>query len=156
MIRSLAKLHYSAVKLLDYLKSPLLLAIRLYWGWELTQDGWRKLHNLDKVTGYFATLNLPQPHMTALGVSLLELVGGAFFALGFGTRLFAFLLLANMTVAFLVAEPEAFAAILSDPDKFQTASAYNDWFATLLILILGPGYLAVDTLVRHFYRKTES
>ena len=156
MIRSLAKLHYSAVKMLDYLKSPLLLAIRLYWGWELTQDGWGKLHNLDKVTGYFTTLNLPQPHMTALGVSLLELIGGAFFALGLGTRLFAFLLFANMTVAFVVAEPEAFGAILSDPDKFQAASAYNDWFATLLILILGPGYLALDTLVRHFYGKSES
>ena len=156
MIQRIAKLHYSAVKLLDYLKSPLLLAIRLYWGWELAQDGWGKLHNLDKVTGYFATLNLPQPHMTALGVSLLELVGGAFFALGLGTRLFAFLLFANMTVAFVVAEPEALSAILSDPDKFQAASAYNDWFATLLILILGPGYLALDTLVRHFYGKSES
>jgi len=156
MIRLIAKLHDSAVKLLDFLKSPLLLAIRLYWGWELTQDGWGKLHNLDKVTSYFTTLNLPQPHMTALGVSLLELVGGAFLALGLGTRLFAFLLFANMTVAFLVAEPEAFAAIFSDPDKFQAASAYNDWFATLLILILGPGYLALDTLVRHFYAKSES
>ena len=156
MMQRIAKLHYSAVKLLDYLKSPLLLAIRLYWGFELAQDGWGKLHNLDKVTGYFATLNFPQPHMTALGVSLLELVGGACFALGLGTRLFAFLLFANMTVAFLVAEPEAFAAILSDPDKFQAATAYNDWFATLLILILGPGYLAVDTLVRHFYGKSES
>lgn len=156
MIQRIAKLHYSAVKVLDYLKSPLLLAIRLYWGWELTQDGWGKLHNLDKVTSYFTTLNLPQPHMTALGVSLLELVGGAFFALGLGTRLFAFLLFANMTVAFVVAEPEAFGAILSDPDKFQAASAYNDWFATLLILILGPGYLALDTLVRHFYGKSES
>lgn len=155
MIQRIAKLHYSAVKLLDYLKSPLLLAIRLYWGFELAQDGWGKLHNLDRVTGYFTTLNLPQPHMTALGVSLLELVGGAFFALGFGTRLFAFLLFANMTVAFVVAEPEAFGAILSDPDKFQAASAYNDWFATLLILILGPGYLALDTLVRHFYGKSE-
>ena len=155
MIQRIAKLHYSAVKLLDYLKSPLLLAIRLYWGWELVQDGWGKLHNLDKVTGYFTTLNLPQPHMTALGVSLLELVGGAFFALGLGTRLFAFLLFANMTVAFVVAEPEAFGAILSDPDKFQAASAYNDWFATLLILILGPGYLALDTLVRRFYGKSE-
>jgi putative oxidoreductase len=156
MIQRIAKLHDSAVKLLDYLKSPLLLAIRLYWGFELAQDGWGKLHNLDKVAGYFATLNLPQPHMTALGVSLLELVGGVFFALGLGTRLFAFLLFANMTIAFVVAEPEAFAAILSDPDKFQAASAYNDWFATLLILILGPGYLALDTLVRNLYGKSEA
>ena len=156
MIRRLIKLYDSAVALSNYLKSPLLLAIRLYWGWELIQDGWGKLHHLDKVTDFFTTLNLPQPHMTALGVSLLELVGGGLFALGIGTRLIALMLFVNMTVAYLAAEPEAFAAILSDPYKFTAASAYNDWFATLLILILGPGYLAVDTLLRRFFRKTDS
>lgn len=153
MIRRLAKLYESAVALLNYGKSPLLLAIRLYWGWEFIQDGWGKLHHLDKVTDFFTTLNLPQPHMTAIGVSLLELVGGALFALGIGTRLIALMLFVNMTVAYLTAEPEAFASILSDPDKFTAASAYNDWFATLLILILGPGYLAVDTLFSRWYSK---
>jgi putative oxidoreductase len=156
MVRRVLKLYDSAVAMLNYLQSPLLLAIRLYWGWELCQDGWGKLHHLDKVTDYFTTLNLPQPHMTAIGVSLLELAGGALFALGIGTRLIALMLFVNMTVAFLAAEPEAFAAILSDPDKFTAASAYNDWFATLLILILGPGYLAVDTLLRRAFGMTES
>jgi len=155
MMQRLAKLYDSATALLDYLKSPLLLAIRLYWGWELAQDGWGKQHNLDKVTDFFTTLNLPQPHLTAIGVSLLELVGGALFALGLGTRLIALMLFVNMTVAYITAEPEAFKSILSDPDKFTAASAYNDWFATLLILILGPGYLAVDTLLRRFFPKTE-
>lgn len=156
MMQRFVKLYDSAVRLLNYLKSPLLLAIRLYWGWELTQDGWGKLHNLDKVTGYFTTLQLPQPHLTAIGVSLLELVGGALFALGIGTRLISLMLFVNMTVAFLTAEPEAFAAIFSDPDKFTGASAYNDWFATLLILILGPGYLAGDTILRRLFPKTPS
>jgi putative oxidoreductase len=156
MIRRLATLYDSAVALLNYLKSPLLLAIRLYWGWELAQDGWGKLHNLDKVTDFFSTLNLPQPHMTAIGVSLLELVGGALFALGLGTRVISLLLFVNMTVAFVVAEPEAFKAVLSDPDKFTGATAYDDWFATLLILILGPGYLALDTLLRRLFPKEQA
>jgi len=155
MIRRIANLYDSAIALLNYLKSPLLLAIRLYWGWELAQDGWGKLHNLDKVTDFFTTLNLPQPHMTAIAVSLLELVGGALFALGLGSRLIALMLFVNMTVAYITAEPEAFKAILSDPDKFTAASAYNDWFATLLILILGPGYLAVDTLISRIFRKND-
>ena len=30
----------------DALKSPFLLAVRLYWGWQLMQSGWGKLHNL--------------------------------------------------------------------------------------------------------------
>jgi len=153
MIRRITHLYDSAATLFNYLRSPLLLAIRLYWGWELSQDGWGKLHHLDKVTDFFGTLNLPQPHLTAIGVSLLELVGGVLFALGIGTRLIALLLFVNMTVAFWVAEPEAFGSILSDPDKFTGATAYNDWLATLIILILGPGYLAVDTLLRRWLVK---
>jgi putative oxidoreductase len=134
--------------ILGYLKSPLLLAIRLYWGVELSRDGWAKLHNLDKVTDFFTTLNLPAPHMTAIFVSLVELVGGLLFALGLGTRLVALVLFANMTVAFLAAEKDAFLSVFSDPDKFQGATAYNDWFATLLILVLGPGAIAVDWFFR--------
>ena len=32
------------------LQSPLLLAIRLYWGWQFAQDGWGKLTHLARVT----------------------------------------------------------------------------------------------------------
>jgi putative oxidoreductase len=153
MMNRIARLYDSAAALLNYLRSPLLLAIRLYWGWELAQDGWGKLNHLDKVTDFFSTLNLPHPHVTAIGVSLLELVGGAFLVLGIATRLMALLLFVNMTVAFWIAEREALGSIFSDPDKFTAASAYGDWFATLLILILGPGYLAVDTLLRRWLIK---
>jgi putative oxidoreductase len=148
------RLNYARADfILGYLKSPLLLAIRLYWGLELSMDGWAKLHNLDKVTDFFTTLNLPAPHMTAVFVSLVELVGGLLFALGLGTRLVALVLFINMTVAFLAAEKDAFLSVFSDPDKFQAASAYNDWFATLLITVLGPGALSVDSLFR---RKTRT
>jgi len=156
MIRRVTKLYNSVVTLLNYAQSPLLLAIRLYWGWEFIQDGLGKLNHLDKVTDYFTTLNLPQPHLTAIFVSLLELIGGALFALGIGTRLISLMLFVNMTVAFLAAEPDAFAAVFSNPDKFTGASAYNDWFATLIILIMGPGYLAVDTILRRFFDHREA
>jgi putative oxidoreductase len=155
MIRRVTKLYDLAVICLNYAQSPLLLAIRLYWGWELMQDGLGKLNHLDKVTDFFTSLNLPQPHVTAILVSLLELVGGALFALGVGSRLISLMLFVNMTVAFWVAEREAFGSILSNPDKFTGASAYNDWFATLIILIMGPGYLAVDTILRKFLGNKE-
>ena len=155
MVRRVLKLYDSAVAMLNYLQSPLLLAIRLYWGWEFIQDGLGKLNHLDKVTDFFTSLNLPQPHLTAIFVSLLELIGGALFALGIGSRLISLLLFVNMTVAFWTAEREAFGSILSDPDKFTAASAYNDWFATLIILTMGPGYLAVDTILRRFFDHRE-
>ena len=55
-----------------WLQSPLLLAIRLYWGWQFAQDGWGKLTHLDRVTEFFASLNLPAPGLTALVVALIE------------------------------------------------------------------------------------
>jgi putative oxidoreductase len=128
--------------------SILLLLIRLYWGWQFAQDGWGKLHHLDRVGQYFATLNLPMPAQTALFVSLIEFAGGILLAAGLGTRLVSLILFVNMTVAFWTAEKEAFLGVLSNPDKFQAADAYNYWFAALLILILGPGLYAIDTLFR--------
>ena len=128
--------------------SVLLLLIRLYWGWQFATDGWGKLHHLARVGNYFAQLNLPAPHATALFVGLVEFVGGITLAVGLLSRLTALILFVNMTVAFWAAEKDAFLGVISNPDKFQAADAYNYWFAALLILILGPGLFALDTLLK--------
>lgn len=153
VVNSMVRIYDGVSAALSRLQSPLLLAIRIYWGLELALDGWRKLHHLDNVGQYFATLNLPMPAQTALFVSLVELVGGITLAIGLFTRLTSLVLFINMTVAFLAAEKDAFFSVVSDPDRFQAASAYNDWFATLLILVLGPGFFAVDTLLRRRFDK---
>lgn len=129
-------------------QSVLLLLIRLYWGWQFAQDGWGKLHHLDKVGSYFATLNLPMPAQTALFVSLIEFAGGIMLAAGLFTRVTALVLFINMTVAFWTAEKDAFLGVISNPDKFQAADAYSYWFAALLILVFGPGWIAIDALFR--------
>lgn len=147
IIDFLRNAYARATAILNRFQSPLLLAIRLYWGWQLAEDGWGKLSHLGKVTDYFTTLSLPAPHATAIFVGLVELVGGALFFAGLGTRLVSLVLFVNMTVAFLAAESDAFLSLLSDPDRFQGASAYNDWFAALLILILGPGLFSLDYLL---------
>jgi putative oxidoreductase len=152
LIDFIGNAYARAVNLLTWLRSPLLLAIRLYWGWQFAQDGWGKLNHLDKVTEYFATLNLPMPAQTALAVALIELVGGVLLAVGIGTRIVSLVLFVNMTVAFWTAEKEAFLGVLSAPDKFQAADAYNYWFAALLILILGPGIVSADALIGRWYR----
>jgi putative oxidoreductase len=132
------------------LQNPLLLAIRLYWGWQFEQDGRGKLMHLDRVTDFFATLNLPAPHMTALVVALVELVGGIFLALGIFSRLTSLVLFFNMTMAYLTVPDDrtAFFHMFSKPDDFYGSSAYTYWFAALLILILGPGLFAIDTLLK--------
>jgi putative oxidoreductase len=129
------------------LQAPFLLAVRLYWGWQFAQDGWGKLHNLDKVTDFFTSLGLPAPGLTASFVGGLELAGGILLALGLGSRLISLLLTGNMLMAFITADREALFSVLSDPDKFYGASPYTYLFAVVLVLIFGPGKFSVDALL---------
>ncbi len=148
-MQTIVDLYSRFAALLARLQSPLLLAIRLYWGFQFTQDGWGKLTHLDKVTEFFTSLNLPAPHMTALGVASIEFSGGILFALGILSRLTSLVLFVNMTMAYLTVPDDRvnFTHMLSKPEDFYGASPYTYWFAALLILILGPGALALDTLV---------
>jgi len=144
---------------LNRLESPLLLAIRLYWGCQFAQDGWGKLTHLARVSDFFATLHLPAPGTTAMLVALVEFIGGILFAAGIASRLVALVLFVNMTMAYLSVPDDRvnFSHILSNPSDFYGASPYTYWFAALLILILGPGWIAVDTwLVRVFAAKSRA
>ena len=156
MIDLIRKTYGRFAWLLDLLQSPLLLAIRLYWGWQFAQDGWGKLTHLDRVTQFFASLNLPAPGTTALMIGLIELVGGILFALGLGSRLVSLVLFVNMTMAYLSVPDDRtnFFHLFSKPDDFYGASPYTYWFAALLILILGPGMFAIDWLLKRRFGST--
>ena len=131
----------------DYLQSPFLLCVRLYWGWQLIQSGWGKLHHLDKVTEFFGSLGLPMPAQTAVFISCVELFGGIFLALGLLSRLTALVLTVNLIVAYITADREALFSIFSDPDKFYAAAPYTFLVASLIVLIFGAGKLSLDTLM---------
>jgi putative oxidoreductase len=131
----------------SYLQSPLLLAVRLYWGWQFAVTGWGKLHNLPKITEFFASLNIPFPAMTAHFVAGLEFFGGLLLILGLGTRLIGLLLAVNMFVAYWTADHEALLAVFSDPGKFYIADPFTFLFASLVVLIFGAGLFSVDRLL---------
>jgi putative oxidoreductase len=147
LLAQIQKLHALLVKVASSLQSPFLLLVRLYWGWQFVQDGWGKLHNLGKVTEYFASLNLPAPGPTALFVSIIELAGGVLLAVGLFSRFTGLVLSVNMLTAYVTGDREALFSIFSNPDKFYAAAPYTYLFASLLILIFGPGKLSLDTLL---------
>jgi putative oxidoreductase len=136
------------------LQSPLLLFIRLYWGWQFAQAGWGKLHNLDHVADFFATLSIPAPHLNALVVALVEFAGGILLALGLGSRAVSLVLFINMSVAYVTADREALGMVISDPGKFYGADPFTFWFAALLILILGSGELALDRVIKKLIARS--
>ena len=131
-------------------QSPFLLFVRLYWGYQLVQSGWGKLHHLDKVTEFFTSLNLPVPAQTAVAISCLEFFGGIFLAIGLLSRLTSLALTINLIVAYITADREALFSIFSDPDKFYAAAPYTFLVASVIVLLFGPGKFAVDTLLNQW------
>src|ERR1700733_9059921 len=146
-ITRLRDLYDRFFTLISYLQSPFLLFVRLYWGWQLVQSGWGKLHHLSNVTEFFTTLNLPMPAQTALAISCLEFFGGIALAIGLLSRFTAFILTINMIMAYITPDREALFSIFSDPDKFYAAAPYTFLIASLIILIFGSGKFAVDALL---------
>src|SRR5436190_9866046 len=63
--------------------------IRLMLGVVFIGSGWGKLHNLDKITEYFASLGIPWPAFNVRLAAGTEFFGGILFLVGLGTRLVA-------------------------------------------------------------------
>ena len=141
-----------AVPAFDLLQSPVLLFFRLYWFLPLVANGWGKLHNLPKVTEFFASLGIPAPGANAVFIGLLECVGGALLAVGLCSRPLAMLMVGNFAVALWTADRAALLAFFADQDKFLQAAPTLYWIASLVILAFGPGKLALDAVpaVRDF------
>ena len=132
----------------QFLQAPLLLVIRLYWGWSFAQTGWGKLMNLERTTKFFASLDLPAPKLNAIAAGSTELIGGVLLALGLFTRFASPALMVVMIVAYITADREALVAIFSDGDKFTGAAPFLFLFAALIVFAFGPGKLSLDALVR--------
>jgi putative oxidoreductase len=120
------------------------------------QAGWGKLNNLAHVAQFFTTLGIPAPGPTALFVACVEFFGGLLLILGLASRLTGLVLTGNMLVAYLTADREALQSVFSDPGKFYQALPYTFLFAAVLVLIFGPGWFALDTLLARRFPAAEA
>lgn len=147
------KLYNRLLKILNFLQCPFLLFVRVYWGWQFWQAGWGKLQDISKPIGFFTELGIPLPVFNAWFISLLECFGGILLILGLASRLISIPLVIDMIVAYIVADREALKSIFSDPDKFYAAAPYTLLFASLIVLLFGPGAISLDYLIARYVRK---
>jgi putative oxidoreductase len=116
------------------------LIIRLCLGGLFISTGWGKIHDLAKVTGYFATLHIPMPDFNAALVGYSELICGALLLVGLASRLATIPLMVTMVVALATAKSGEIHAVT---DLFgQLELAYVCML--LVIFFIGPGALSVD------------
>jgi putative oxidoreductase len=114
--------------LVSYSKSPFLLLVRLYWGWQLAQSGWGKLHHLSSVGEYFATLGLPMPAQMAVFIACVEFFGGIFLALGLASRMTGLVLTVNLTMAYLIGNREALLSFFPIPTSSLPPHRSRFWW----------------------------
>jgi len=151
MIAKVSQWHEQFFGLVSYLQSPFLLFVRLYWGWQLAQSGWGKLHHLSNVGEYFGTLGLPIPAQMAVFIACVEFFGGIFLALGLASRITALVLTVNLTMAYVIGDREALLSFFSDPDKFIAAAPFAFLLVAVIVLIFGSGKISADTAIGFFF-----
>ena len=137
------------------LRSPVLLIIRLYWGWQFFQTGRGKLMDVSKPAQFFASLGIPFPYLQAILVGCTECFGGLLLLAGLASRLISIPLGILLTVAYFTADIDRVRVIFSDPDKFVTADEFLFLFTIVIVFAFGPGALSLDTLITK-YIKTKN
>ncbi|MGB2662775.1 MAG: DoxX family protein [Candidatus Acidiferrum sp.] len=151
LITTATQWHEKFFGWVSYLQSPLLLLLRLYWGWQLAQSGWGKLHNLSHVAEYFGSLGLPMPAQMAVFIACVEFFGGIFLALGLASRITGLVLTVNLIMAYVMGDHEALFSFFSDPDKFVAAAPFAFLIVALIVLIFGAGRISVDAAIAFFF-----
>jgi putative oxidoreductase len=144
---------------LDSLQPWFLLILRIYIGYQAMVAGWGHLHNIDKTTGFFASLHIPMPRANVYIAGYTELVGGGLLLIGLLSRLVAIPFTFNFLIAILsvnLSDPkyrEAFKNIIHNQDIVLKDDAFPFFFVGLMILIFGPGLFSIDGLIKRAWHK---
>ncbi len=139
------------------LQSTFLLIVRLFWGGSFFFTGMGKLMNIDPVIGYFTSLNIPAPAVSAYLASYIEVVGGTCLFFGIASRIVVLPLIGNMIVAYLTAEIQATLMIFQNPINFVTRTPFTFLWASLTVFIFGPGTFSIDYLLgKYFFKKSSN
>lgn len=124
-----------------------LLWLRVLVGAGIAYHGYGKVFgsHLAQLADGIGKMGFPMPEVFAWMSALTEFGGGILIALGLATRLAAFLLFINMSVA-------AFIAHAYDPfEKKELALAY--WTIAGALIMLGGGRFSLDALILRAWTK---
>lgn len=151
----MTKLYGKLCGVLDHLQSPLLLVIRLYWGYQFFIAGKGKLMNLERVTGFFTDLGIPFPSLNAVMAGTTECVGGLLLMLGLFTRLISIPLAVVMLVAYATAHRDAVLVVIQSIqgfsftlDEFVKQEPFPFLMTVLVVMAFGPGRFSLDTWLK--------
>ncbi len=147
MLTALTKAYQYLIYLGGFLKSPLLLLCRLYWGVLFIGAGLGKLMDIDRFAGILHQLNFPYEHFFAYLAAGTEFLGGLCLVLGFASRLVAIPLILTMITAYGTAHAAALKAFFYNPSLFVSEAPFNFLLICLFVLAFGPGRFSLDYMI---------
>lgn len=135
------------VQILNQLQDIFLLIIRVYWGYSFMMTGLGKFNNWDRTLEFFTSLNIPVPSLNVAMASGTEFFGGVCLLIGFLSRLTTVPLIFTMLVAYLTAHRSELFGLFSNPDDFFAAPPFLFIYASIIVLLFGPGKYSADAVI---------
>lgn len=129
------------------------LLLRLGLAAVFVAHGWQKFYDwtIDGTTDRFAEMNIPFPEITAPGMAVLELVGGAMLGFGIVTRLIAAMFTAAMIGAIVLVHAENGPFVADGGFELTLVLATG----SLVIVLLGPGRVRLDKLLIKWFSSED-
>ncbi len=136
------------------LQSPLLLVIRLYWGWQMFVSGRAHLSNVPEMVKRFQDWGVPFPTINVYVSGLTECACGLLLLVGLASRVITIPLIINFCVAYLTASRKVLFNIFGDPDAFVSDAAFLFLLASVLVFVFGPGRFSVDCILQRIWARS--
>ncbi len=146
LLVSLGSLHQMLARLLDLLQSPFLLVTRIYVAWQFWKSGWLKLSSWESTLDLFRTeYHVPvlPPELAAYAGTFGELFFPALLIVGLFSRVAALGAFAVNAMAVI-----SYSSFLFAEGSEAALAQHVLWgFMLALLAVVGPGRIAVDTLI---------
>ncbi|PIR21565.1 MAG: DoxX family protein [Deltaproteobacteria bacterium CG11_big_fil_rev_8_21_14_0_20_47_16] len=142
------KLYGKLCCMLDYLRSPLLLVMRLYWGYGFFIAGKGKLMNLERTAGFFMDLGIPFAKANAILAGSTECFGGLLLLIGLFSRLVSIPLAFTMCIAFATAHNDSVVALFANPDAALKEDPFLFLLTAVIVMAFGAGRFSVDAIMK--------
>lgn len=128
-------------------QSYLLLAMRLYWGYQFYLAGMSKLGGLQKFAQFLQSLGIPFAEANSQVVAYVEAGGGILLMVGLASRLVSIPLTAVLCTAYATAHRDSLMTLFQDPSIFISQPPFNFLIMCLCVFAFGPGKFSLDYLL---------
>lgn len=149
-LNACGKIYEWIVIFFSNFQSIFVFILRIMCGHEFLLAGWAKLTDPEKTVAFFESLNISFSIANTYIIDGLEFAGGILLMIGLASRLFAISLSIVMLAAFGATHKHIFDGlnVFYEPFFFIKEEPFPYLIICLIVLVYGPGKIALDALIK--------